>query len=366
MILVTVSMIATFLLSGCKEPEVVEKIVEKEVPVEVEVTEEEVELTGEALEVTVNPGSPLDKIQQEGRVPRVGFIYLVGGHEYIDALIKGTEIAAEEYGYELILKDGQIDTEVIDKHLKAFIAEGIDYAIVHTLEGERLRPTFIEAYDADIPLCTINLWVDAPHPGHVGFNSFVGGHTMGEIAVEAIDGTGTFCYVDASVGSSIAIGRKDGLLAAIADYPDVELLDSQYANDNRDDAFTVTEQFLVAYPDVDMIVAGTVLECYGVLAALEQDGKLGEIKVVTIDFPKSLIEEIENGNVYGTAYDNPVQIGKSCIDLGAMFLNAVSVESKWGGTEETEPAWKSMFSGLYLGSKKATINNIDEVKGDAF
>ena len=371
-VLVVASMIATFSLSGCQEPDVVVETVTETVietvieTVEVAAEEEVVELSGSATEISVNPGSPLDKIMQEGRVPRVGFIYLFAGHEYIDALIKGTVIGSEEWGFDLVLKDGQIDAAVIEKQLKAFIAEGIDYAIVQTLEGERLRPAFIEAYEADIPLCTINLWVDAPHPAHVGFNSFEGGRAMGEIAAEAINGSGTYVYVDASVGSSIAIGRKDGMLAAMADFPDIELLDSQYANDNRDDAFTVTEQFLIAYPDVDMIVVGTVAEAYGAIAAIEQAGKTGEVKVVTIDFPKSLIAEIENGNIYGSAYDNPVQIGKSAIDLAAVFMNAVSASSKWGEAEELEPAWKSMFSGLYLGSKKVTIDNLDEVKGDAF
>ncbi len=344
----SISMVAAFSLYGCKK------------------AAEEVAVKEEAAEKGV-PLSALDKIKAEGRKPVVGFIYLLEA-DYVNALVKGAKLGAEEYGFELILKNSELDASIAEKNLKALIAQKVDLILLHTLEEERLRPAVIEAYNANIPVITVNLWVDAPHPAHIGVDYMTGGRILGEIVVEALDGKGTIVHVDSSPGNTVGVPRRLGMEEVLAEYSDIEILDTQYAEDAREKALVITEQFLTAYPDVDLIVSATVLQTLGVLSALDEAGKLGQIKVVTYDLPKSLLPEIESGNVYGASYDMPVRITKAAMDFAYFILDSVQTSDKWNLDSEAtqEPAWKSFFSKIDTGSGKATINNIEMATNDAF
>ena len=76
----------------------------------------------------------------------------------------------------------------------------------------------------------------------------------------------------------------------------INVLDSQYGNWNRDDAFTVTQDMLTRFPDIDAIWASDDDMAEGVLAAVEQANRTGDLFIVGGAGKKEVIKRVMEGD----------------------------------------------------------------------
>ena len=73
---------------------------------------------------------------------------------------------------------------------------------------------------------------------------------------------------------------------------DKEILDMQYANWNRDDAFNVMQDYLAKYPEIDAVWAADDDKAVGVLEAIAQAGREDQMVVVGGAGMKDIIKRI--------------------------------------------------------------------------
>lgn len=85
--------------------------------------------------------------------------------------------------------------------------------------------------------------------------------------------------------------RVEAFQAALAD-SDKEILDMQYANWNRDDAFNVMQDYLAKYPEIDAVWAADDDMAVGVLEAIAQAGREDQMVVVGGAGMKDIIKRI--------------------------------------------------------------------------
>lgn len=304
--------------------------------------------------------------------PKIGFVSMAFGDAYDEALIKGAKRGAELNGCDLVLKDGRRDAAIIVKHIRTLTTQKVDAILVQTIDPERLKPAVTAAYNANVPVITINMEVNAPHAAYVGVDYWSGGRLAGEIIAEALNGKGKMVNITGDPGCTCTIGRDGGMNEILAKYPNIKTLDTQPAFWDREKAMKIAERFLIAYPDLDLIVANSCLQALGVLAAVKEVGKLDQVKIVTYDLPKYMIDLIKKGEIYGTSYDMPIDIGRIGAELAAYIISLEYTSEKWesvtAAPEFTKgPAWKKTFGAIFTGSGQATVNDIDKVPpGDAF
>ena len=89
--------------------------------------------------------------------------------------------------------------------------------------------------------------------------------------------------------------RFDACMEVLAD-TNIEVLDSAYANWNRDDGFEVMQDFLTRFPEIDAVWAQDDDIAVGVLAALEQAGRTDEMFVVGGAGMKEMIARVMEGD----------------------------------------------------------------------
>ncbi len=301
--------------------------------------------------------------------PVIGFVVITFGDAYNDALMKGASKGAELFGFDLVCKNGQRDAAVQDKHVRSLITQKVDAILLQSVDPKRLRPAVAAAYDAGIPVITVNMWVDAPHAAYVGVDFWSEGRAVGEIIAEALDGKGKIVNVTGDLGSSCTIDRDGGMEEVLATYPNIKILDTQPAHWGREEAMLLAERFLKAYPDLDLIVTGSHAEALGVLSAIKEAGKEGQIKIVTYDLPKYVAEHVRKGDFYGTAYDVPTEIAYTAVKIAALTISSEYTSARWESA--TVPpectkglAWKKTFGSILTGSKKVTVKNIDKLLPD--
>lgn len=83
---------------------------------------------------------------------------------------------------------------------------------------------------------------------------------------------------------------------AVIEGSGVKVLDAQYGNWNRDDAFTVTQDMLTKYPEIDGIWASDDDMAEGVVAAVEQAGRAENLFIVGGAGKKEVIERVMNND----------------------------------------------------------------------
>nr|WP_272213523.1 substrate-binding domain-containing protein [Marinicella sp. W31]MDC2879481.1 substrate-binding domain-containing protein [Marinicella sp. W31] len=89
--------------------------------------------------------------------------------------------------------------------------------------------------------------------------------------------------------------RQDGFDSAL-EGTNVEVLEKQFGNWNRDDAFRVTQDFLTKYPQIDVIWAQDDDMVVGVLQAIQQAGRKDIQYVIGGAGSKDMIKKVMDGD----------------------------------------------------------------------
>ncbi|MGD1816100.1 MAG: sugar ABC transporter substrate-binding protein [Pleomorphochaeta sp.] len=117
-------------------------------------------------------------------------------------------------------------------------------------------------------------------------------------------GTGKILALQGQLGNDSAIERYEGLQKALAENPNVELIDTQVADWNPQKALNITETWLSKYPDIDGIWCANDGMALGALQALKAKGLNKVVKVVGVDGVPEAIEAIESGDMVCTVANN--------------------------------------------------------------
>ncbi|MDK1385252.1 substrate-binding domain-containing protein [Sinorhizobium sp. 8-89] len=120
---------------------------------------------------------------------------------------------------------------------------------------------------------------------------------LGQVAGEYIKATTPEAKVVVIRGLPIPIDqqRQDGFDQGIAGSK-VEILDRQYGNWNRDDAFKVMQDYLTKYPQIDVVWCQDDDMAVGVLQAIEQAKRTDIQYVVAGAGSKDMIKKVMDGD----------------------------------------------------------------------
>jgi ribose transport system substrate-binding protein len=120
------------------------------------------------------------------------------------------------------------------------------------------------------------------------------GRVAGEYFVERLPEGGNIVILR-GLPTVIDNQRFDAFNAAI-EGSGINVLDSQYGNWNRDDAFTVAQDMLTRFPEIDAIWASDDDMAEGVVAAVEQAGRADDLFIVGGAGKKEVIERVMNND----------------------------------------------------------------------
>ena len=111
---------------------------------------------------------------------------------------------------------------------------------------------------------------------------------------------------------------------------------------SKDDAMTITQNWLVANPNLKVILSANDDMAMGAVEAIEMAGKEGEISVFAIDGTDAGIQAVKEGKLCGTVKQDIVSYANNAADFAATLLQ--------GGTEES----------MKIDSTLITKENVDE------
>jgi ribose transport system substrate-binding protein len=253
-------------------------------------------------------------------------------HEFWKSVHAGAEQAARDLGVEVIWKgplkedDRTAQIQVVED----FVVRGVDGIVLMPLDDQALVAPAQEAAARGIPVVIGDS--DLSWDGRVSFvatDNLQGGRIGGDELARRIGERGQVLMMRYAEGSASTTEREEGFLAAIAVYPDIEVVSSnQYAGATVESAYQTAENLLNRFPDVDGIFCPNESAAFGMLRALQDAGRAGEVRFVGFDASENLVEGLRSGAVDALVLQNPVAIGEISVRVLIDHLDGKPVEGR--------------------------------------
>jgi ribose transport system substrate-binding protein len=172
----------------------------------------------------------------------------------------------------------------------------IDALVILPFESDPLTEPVASVKDRGIFVTVVDRGLSRPgiEDVYVAGNNTVMGQVSAEYIIERLGGEGKIVVLR-GIPTAIDNERFDAFMALVAE-TNIEVLDSRYANWNRDDGFIVMQDFLTRFPEIDAVWAQDDDIALGVVEALRQAGRDKDLFVVGGAGMKEIIKGVMDGN----------------------------------------------------------------------
>lgn len=259
----------------------------------------------------------------------------VGVDSYQTTYEKAFIAAAESNSaVEAVVLDAGGDVARQIAQVEDLIQQEVDAIIIWPTNGEAVVPAVRKAKQAGIPVVVTNSNI-----AEVGFDfisSFSGpdnvtqGKRSAEIMCDKFKEMGIaseakVVHITGQPGYTTAIERAGGFEERLPEVcPDVEVVDTQPGDWNREKSQQVMEAFLVKYDDIDGVYAGDDNMGVGALNAAKAANREGIIFVGATNFAVGY-EAMEAGEYWGSIYQSPVDDAEAALQTAIDVLEGKDV-----------------------------------------
>ena len=165
-----------------------------------------------------------------------------------------------------------------------FIDKGVDLLIISANEAAPMTPIVEEAYQKGIPVVLVDRKIlSDKYTAYIGADNYEIGRAVGNYIASSLKGKGNVVELTGLGGSTPAMERHQGFMAAISNFPDVKLIDKADAAWERGPAEVEMDSMLRRNPKIDAVYAHNDRIAPGAYQAAKKVGREKEMMFVGID-----------------------------------------------------------------------------------
>ncbi|MBK7895527.1 MAG: ABC transporter substrate-binding protein [Anaerolineaceae bacterium] len=246
-------------------------------------------------------------------------------HQFWQAVKAGAEQAAEDYNVTITFEgpetEAQVDKQV--EMVQAALDKNPAALCLAALDTQALIPQLERAQEAGIPVIGFDSGVDSDIPlSTAATDNIAAAATAADKMAELIGGSGQVAVIVHDQTSRTGIDRRDGFVNRIeSEYPDIEIVDIQYGGGDQLKSTDLAKAIIQAHPDLKGFFGANEGSIIGVLNAVSEMGKEGEIVVIGYDSGQQQMDAIRNGVEAGAITQDPIGIGYKCVEAAVKALN---------------------------------------------
>ncbi|ETX13930.1 sugar transporter [Roseivivax halodurans JCM 10272] len=236
---------------------------------------------------------------------------------------------------ETVVLDAGGDVARQIAQMEDLIQQQVDAIIIWPTNGEAVIPAVRKASQADIPVIVTNSNIAEQGQDFIASFSGPDNITQGQRAAEIMcdkfkaDGIETeakIVQISGQPGYTTAIERAQGFEERLPEVcPDVELMETQPGDWNREKSQQVMEAFLTKYDDIDGVYAGDDNMGVGALNAAKAAGRAGDITFVGATNFAVGYDAMAAGEYWGSIYQSPVDDAEAALQTAIDVLNGEDV-----------------------------------------
>lgn len=250
--------------------------------------------------------------------PTIAWSYRNRTNPYWNEIVSGGEAFVESLGMPAsslthLINEGSSEKSLSD--VKALLAKtGGNLALaIDTNDAPNCRPVVEAVAGSGGYVATIWNKTDDLHPwdfgdnyvSHMSWSDVQPAENTARIMLDAMGGKGGVVHLGGIASNNPAIERQQGLMNALKDYPDVELLAAEPADWDTQKANQVMSAFLTRFGDeITGVHCANDTIAYGVLEALRAEGIEG-MPIVSYDGNPQAVQLVADKKILATVFTNP-------------------------------------------------------------
>jgi ribose transport system substrate-binding protein len=237
------------------------------------------------------------------------------GLDYWEKVHSGAQCAAaQEHGVNVVWNGVSDETDVAGQIdlLQNYIGQGVNGLVYAATDSTALTEISTTASNAGIKVLNIDSGTD-PQPKNVPLlatDNVKGAKLAADALAKAIGPKGgKIAIIAFHAGSQTNDERVEGFTAGLKKHPKLKLVETQYSENDYNQALTVTQNVLTAHPDLVGIFAANEASDVGAVEAVRLAHRTGKVKIVGWDASPDEVEGVRSGMVSALISQNPFRMG---------------------------------------------------------
>lgn len=264
---------------------------------------------------------------------------------------------------DVTIFDGRFDALVQQDQFETMITQGFDAIIFVPIDIDAGATAVEAAHEAGIPVFGSNTRVNSDLlTAYVGSNDVQSGYMEAKYVLDAIGCEGNVVIIEGPIGQSAQIQRLEGNQQALAECPNVTVLEQQTANWSRAEAQTLMENWLTAHPgEIAGVIGQNDEMALGAIEAIKAAGlDVNDFAIAGIDGVTDALMAVKAGDMASILQDARAQ-AQGALDLAinaAMDGDYEPMSDIW--MSYTDMPWNDGMDTEYLVPwTPVTLDNVD-------
>lgn len=268
------------------------------------------------------------KATEAEKTYKIGFSHCNLSIAWMADLQSLVEKKAAELGVELIVANADNDSNKQVSDVENLIQQGVDGILIVAVDSNTAAAAVEKATEAGIPVAAASRAIESDDV--VCFSTgddLDAGREAGRYCAEVLNGEGKVVLLQGPLGLNPVVLRTQGFKEAIAEYPGIEIVAEQVADNDRATAVTVMENILTANSDIDFVFATNDEMTLGAINAMKAADRLNGVYTITVGGHEETFTSIKNGEMSACVY-YPSSMGATALENLVKYLNGEVVDAK--------------------------------------
>jgi len=258
------------------------------------------------------------------RRPRVGISMPEAQNSFFNALGKSLVEQLREAGADPVLLAANGDANEQINNINDLVSQQVDALIVNPLNTEGPAPGVKRAFDAGIPVFMVARTLDAKYSSW--WKAFIGidfvhiGTAKGRWVLENTK-PGKVGMLLATSGA-VSMMEQERSFRAVVEPAGYKVVFAQHSPQTRERGLKLSEDALVANPDISVMYAGSDDLGLGAAQAAKAAGRQGQIAILGLNGTPPALAAVHNGEMAMTVLLDAGAWGKTVIATVMDFLRA--------------------------------------------
>ena len=264
----------------------------------------------------VGPGESSEPSGGDGEVSEVAVILQTYNGSFWSDVMRGVDKAIDELAEKGVKctfngPDDSTNLQAQIEMIEAAVARDVDALAVAPADSAAVGGAMGICEEKNIPVVLFDCSADSEWPVClVSSDNHKLGLLAGEALGKAMGGKGLWAVVNWNDGVITNGQRSWGAQEYIEEnYPDMELYQLFFTYSVVDADLTFARDTLTAHKDFGGFITGCEGNLAPVLSAVQEAGRVGEVKIVAIDITPVSLEYINDGSVAAVVTQNPFNMG---------------------------------------------------------
>ena len=266
-----------------------------------------------ALALLAAPALAQDKL-------KIGMTFQEMNNPYFVSMQEALNEAAADLGAEVVVTDAGHDVAKQLSDVEDMLQQNIDILLLNPTDSAGIEAAVHAAKAAGVIVVAVDANANGPVDTFVGSKNRDAGYMSCKYLGEALGGKGEVAILDGIPVVPI-LQRVEGCKAALAEFPEIQLVDTQNGRQDRSVALGVVENMIQSKPNLAGIFSVNDGGAMGALAAIQGSGK--DIKLVSVDGAPEAVKAIAEG---GPFIETTAQFPRDQVRVGL----AMALAQKWG------------------------------------